>query len=468
MRWLEGQTLDGYVEQHLSERERLIELMGEFVAIIGALRKAQLAHGDLQHGNILVTSNGKMRLVDYDAMYSRKIAAACGSKSPETGHENYQHPLRSENDFGDDVDNFSALVIYLSLRALAEAPTLWRYNTGQNLILTSKDYKRSSSVVIEALRNSRDQGVVQLTDRLVQYCQGPPDAVKDLFYDLSKISPPPSEDEQRERQGGVGEIEELETTRNHRVVTNGSSSVVPPPPRTWRERLSALPLWGRLLGTLATGVTLMLVAIAVLNHGDHNSQPAPTPAPSSQPAPSPAPYSQAAPTPDPTFVWKWIDSEGKEIEVPPPLSERQSRWMRIFAWNSNGAADMGSISVSIEGDGSIEISRPKGGTGGRFDTYAPGKEVAHNDTDCQTMVSKFPLAEAFYSETWKAGGDHTAFIRVTRTGPNDIALKLRVTLTKVSQSNGRRHCEHFTYPSDAGNRDQQDFPVLVKTIHLGE
>jgi thiamine kinase-like enzyme len=44
------------------------------VEIGRALNRAGVAHGDLQHGNILV-ANGKPKLIDYDGMYVPALRA---------------------------------------------------------------------------------------------------------------------------------------------------------------------------------------------------------------------------------------------------------------------------------------------------------------------------------------------------------------------------------------------------------
>src|SRR4029077_855325 len=86
------------------------------------LKDSRIAHGDLQHGNILIV-NGQFKLVDSDGMYVPTLARR---NSHEVGHPNYQHPRRVATHFGPYLDNFSAWVIYVSLVALSIDPTLWQ------------------------------------------------------------------------------------------------------------------------------------------------------------------------------------------------------------------------------------------------------------------------------------------------------------------------------------------------------
>jgi len=84
------------------------------------MRFAGIAHGDLQHGNIIMC-NHELRLVDYDGMY---VPAMKNFMASELGHPNYQHPARAPHHFGPYLDNFSAWVIYASIKALQVDPLL--------------------------------------------------------------------------------------------------------------------------------------------------------------------------------------------------------------------------------------------------------------------------------------------------------------------------------------------------------
>ena len=122
MEWVEGQPLNTYLENNLAKPAAIWDVAQRFLATTADLRRWQIAHGDLQHGNILI-SNGQLRLVDYDGMY---VPGLSGMSSAELGHRNYQHPRRTGKDFGPDLDNFSVWAIYLSLVAFCAGPRLWR------------------------------------------------------------------------------------------------------------------------------------------------------------------------------------------------------------------------------------------------------------------------------------------------------------------------------------------------------
>ena len=91
------------------------------------------------------------------------------------------------------MDNFPALVIYLSLLALAADPGLWRFNNDDNLILTRADYlDPANSECFRALKGSQAAAVSHLADYLERCCSMPVDQVPDLEEILSGAPQPSS------------------------------------------------------------------------------------------------------------------------------------------------------------------------------------------------------------------------------------------------------------------------------------
>ena len=120
MRWVEGLTLNQFVEEHLERPGNLKMLLDLWVKLATRLRKAGMAHADLQHGNVLLVpmSGGSLalRLIDYDGMH---VPALAGTRSGEVGHPAYQHPQRlREGTYNAEVDRFSHLAIYTAIRCL--------------------------------------------------------------------------------------------------------------------------------------------------------------------------------------------------------------------------------------------------------------------------------------------------------------------------------------------------------------
>jgi hypothetical protein len=140
MEWVQGLLLDRHVEACLGKPRELADLRDRWRALVRDLEAAKIAHGDLQHGNVLVQGK-KLLLIDYDGMWVPSLA---GRKATETGHRAYQHPSRGEGHFGPWLDRFSALVVYVSLAALEKEPKLWdEYNTGDNLVFVREDFQEA-------------------------------------------------------------------------------------------------------------------------------------------------------------------------------------------------------------------------------------------------------------------------------------------------------------------------------------
>ncbi len=132
MEWCNGVSLNGWLQKHLDDKAALCSFLKNWKNLIKDLQDQGIAHGDLQHGNILI--DGEMiKLVDYDGMF---VPALRGQEGLEIGHRNYQHPGRDHTTFGAYLDNFSAWLIYLSVNMLTLDPSLWqRFNGGDECIL---------------------------------------------------------------------------------------------------------------------------------------------------------------------------------------------------------------------------------------------------------------------------------------------------------------------------------------------
>ena len=181
MNWIEGPTLDLYLGEMLNRPDVLLHLSEEWLRLLHALQTSGVAHGDLQHGNIIV-EHGQLRLVDHDGIFVPKMA---GWTASEVGHQHYQHPKRTALDFNDKLDNFSALVIYLSLLSLAERPALWQEHHDENLLFTKADFLDPQAS--ELFKKVRELGPehAKLADTLANAATGSPNEVPSLL-DLVK------------------------------------------------------------------------------------------------------------------------------------------------------------------------------------------------------------------------------------------------------------------------------------------
>ncbi len=142
MDWVEGKTLDKYLRENLDDRYALEILAYRFSQLAQWLMPQPFAHGDLKPDNILVREDGTLVLVDYDGMY---VPAMKGQKARELGSPDFRHPLRTEDDFDEHIDDFSLVSILLSLKAISVNPALLaEYGATDRLVFSEKDYRSLS------------------------------------------------------------------------------------------------------------------------------------------------------------------------------------------------------------------------------------------------------------------------------------------------------------------------------------
>uniref|UniRef100_A0AAU2A2U8 Protein kinase domain-containing protein n=1 Tax=Streptomyces sp. NBC_00093 TaxID=2975649 RepID=A0AAU2A2U8_9ACTN len=188
MTWIQGTGLISWIERNLDDPAALHALAERFLAMTADLEKHGIAHGDLQHGNLLVAADGTFRLVDYDGMY---VPALRGEQATENGHRNYQSPTRTAADFGPAMDRFSAWTIELALLAVATDPGLWTQlhdRHGEFLILSEADFKEpATSLAWPVLLTHPDKRVRDMASRVKSFLGRSASALPPLTQDAVRI-----------------------------------------------------------------------------------------------------------------------------------------------------------------------------------------------------------------------------------------------------------------------------------------
>ena len=172
MMWVDGQNIKDFICTHASSPVILKKLANSFKRMCIELHKNHIAHGDLQHGNIIVNSKGEIFLIDYDSIF---LPALEGEKDIITGLPAYQHPsrIRNENEFANEkLDYFSELIIYLSIIAIADDPSLindYSVKSSDCLLFCREDYKNLKESGIYKRLSSMGGGIPSLLGILVDY-----------------------------------------------------------------------------------------------------------------------------------------------------------------------------------------------------------------------------------------------------------------------------------------------------------
>ena len=170
--------LGEFIMERYSERATMWRLSEAWLRMIREMEAAPIAHGDLDLTNVLVDERGSdlvLKLIDYDNVW---IPALAGRTQTEFGHASFQHPNflpPRPRPYTLEMDRFSALVIYISLKMLVIHPELyeqWGADESERLLVSEEDYKNAGlpdSRIVQ-LRNLADKDlqpyVVELYDSL--------------------------------------------------------------------------------------------------------------------------------------------------------------------------------------------------------------------------------------------------------------------------------------------------------------
>ena len=173
MEWVPGHELLGWVRTQC-DQSNVTKIKGaaeRWLNLTQELHSAKIAHGDLQHANVMVLDNGDLKLVDYDCMC---VPTLVGKPNLEIGVDPYQHPMRDEKTLlSPNLDNFSTIFIFVALRALAAEPRLWNRfveaHKYDKLLIRPEDFKEpDKSDLYHALIKSPDSEVGRMSKQLFE------------------------------------------------------------------------------------------------------------------------------------------------------------------------------------------------------------------------------------------------------------------------------------------------------------
>ncbi|MBR5698014.1 MAG: protein kinase family protein [Prevotella sp.] len=179
MEWVNGKNLVSYIDSVVlglgktdSEKKQcLLHLASQFKEMVSHLHSVNIAHGDLQHGNIIITPENEIRLVDYDSLY---VPTFTDEEQVTYGMAAYQHPSRKNNTFkaSHSDDYFSEQIIYLSLLCFAEDLSLWEpleERDEYSLLFTEADLNSiTSSQLYKRVSQFKNSEIRQLLTELKQ------------------------------------------------------------------------------------------------------------------------------------------------------------------------------------------------------------------------------------------------------------------------------------------------------------
>ena len=176
MEWIEGKNLKKFIKANLGRKNTLKSLAESWLNLSHRLLEAKIAHGDLQHGNVIVIDRFNqlnLKLIDYDSLYFANNFSTVTDNIK--GLSDYQHPLRqSLENRCLEIDFFPQLVIYLSILALAEDKKLWNaygVDDREGLLFAKKDFEHPHQAAIFQSLAALPDPIPTLAHKLQQICQ---------------------------------------------------------------------------------------------------------------------------------------------------------------------------------------------------------------------------------------------------------------------------------------------------------
>lgn len=181
MEWIEGPTLIEAVDRAARQREHRVlhALANSWLRAVVANREVEFSHGALTGQNVMVDLDRGPVFVDYDTAWWPGAVSVSKQKPPAS----YAHP-RGSASAPERRDDFAALLIYVSLRALAIDPSLRdefgdppARIDGALLFGTADLATPNKSELFERLRRLDDDEFQALLGILWEACRSPVDAV---------------------------------------------------------------------------------------------------------------------------------------------------------------------------------------------------------------------------------------------------------------------------------------------------
>ncbi len=148
MAWANGETLGEFLEGNYRSKDKLQALKASLASLAGFLEGKGIAHGDIQPGNVMVSSGGRsIQLIDYDGMYVDEIRSLGGA---ELGHRNFQHSKRNAQAWNPQLDRFSFIELNLALCVLESHPEFWDQtkSDGDSILFKANDFADPGNSVL--------------------------------------------------------------------------------------------------------------------------------------------------------------------------------------------------------------------------------------------------------------------------------------------------------------------------------
>lgn len=196
MTWVDGMSLAEYIQENASSPRTIERLADDFLKMCRELRSKGISHGDLSCNNIMIISNGEIRLIDYDSVYvpsmgNKYYQVTAGTRGFQQSYRMANSPKLKASPYD---DNFSQQVIYLSLLVICQKPELGEF-VDNELLFTQEDFYNEESLiknpynVYNKIVAINDDIIQMLLDELRKSITCPYDKVRSIVEIMDSYKP---------------------------------------------------------------------------------------------------------------------------------------------------------------------------------------------------------------------------------------------------------------------------------------
>lgn len=185
MTWQEGQDLLQWARAAVNIPGRIEAFQGRFQALARAMQQVGFIHGDLQHGNLMVSGRDVPVLVDYDNLL---LPGARSLGITTFGLEGFQHPGVGAGTPHHLLDRVPILVINTALEILkVNRSLLPGWETIDGMLFQAADLRHpNGSALFQAMEGER--GLQGFARQLALVLAGPVDQIPTLDEFLKRVS----------------------------------------------------------------------------------------------------------------------------------------------------------------------------------------------------------------------------------------------------------------------------------------
>ena len=157
------------------------KLRNNLIEMSRVMEEKGVSHGDLSPGNVMVTTDYDVQLIDYDSM----MIPSLGVTQPLgiIGTDGYKHPQRTGKRTMED-DRFAYQVLHLMLLTYARHPELNTHEKGEEVVLFTQSDLASADKLIKSTRYKQ---IKALHDKELDYWLG--ELVVALKAPLAQVKP---------------------------------------------------------------------------------------------------------------------------------------------------------------------------------------------------------------------------------------------------------------------------------------